>query len=125
MQPVIQNNALRILVVDDNEAAAKGLGTLLQHVGNTVELAFLGSDVAAKATEFKPDVIVLDIGLPDMSGYEVAEQLRTAGFGGKIIALTGYGQDEDKSKAEAAGFDHHLTKPVGIADLQAVLLSPA
>jgi signal transduction histidine kinase/CheY-like chemotaxis protein len=125
MQPVIQKNGLRILVVDDNEAAAKGLGTLLSHVGNTVELAFVGAETVAKATEFKPDVIVLDIGLPDMSGYEVAEQLRLAGFGGKIVALTGYGQDEDKKKAEAAGFDHHLTKPVGIADLQAVLMPQA
>lgn len=125
MQPLVQKGSMRVLVVDDNEAAAKGLGTLLAHVGNIVELAFSGSDVAGKAAEFKPDVIVLDIGLPDMSGYDVAEQLRRDGFGGRIIALTGYGQDEDKKKAEAAGFDHHLTKPVGIADLQAVLMLQA
>lgn len=122
MELLIQKTSMKILVVDDNEAAANGLGTLLKHVGNTVEFAYVGADVAYKAQEFKPDVIVLDIGLPDISGYEVAQQLRKNGFGGKIIALTGYGQDEDKKKAEAAGFDHHLTKPVGLADLQAVLL---
>lgn len=123
MQPLQQKNDMRILVVDDNEAAAKGLATLLQHVGNNVEIAYVGADVAPKTREFKPDVVVLDIGLPDMSGYDVAKELRAGGFGGRIIALTGYGQDEDKKKAEAAGFDHHLTKPVGLADLQAVLVA--
>ena len=118
-------NSFRILVVDDNEAAANGLGTLLRHVGNTVEMAYVGADVEDKVREFQPDVVVLDIGLPDMSGYQVAEQLRTGGYDGRIIALTGYGQDEDKKKAEAAGFDHHLTKPVGLADLQAVLVPAA
>lgn len=117
--------SLKILIVDDNEAAANGLGLLLKHVGNTVDFAYVGADVAGKAREFQPDVIVLDIGLPDMTGYEVAEQLRAGGYGGRIIALTGYGQDEDKRKAEAAGFDHHLTKPVGLADLQAALLPQA
>lgn len=116
---------LKILIVDDNEAAANGLGLLLKHVGNSVDFAYVGADVAEKAREFQPDVIVLDIGLPDMTGYEVAEKLRAGGFGGRIIALTGYGQDEDKRKAEAAGFDHHLTKPVGLADLQAVLMPQA
>ena len=70
----------RILIVDDNEAAANGLGLLLKHVGNTVDFAYVGADVAQKAGEFHPDVIVLDIGLPDMTGYEVAQQLRSGGF---------------------------------------------
>lgn len=122
MQPM-QNGKMRILVVDDNDAAAQGLATLLEHVGNDVATVFTGSEVAEKASEFRPDVIVLDIGLPDISGYEVAEKLRTSGYRGKIIALTGYGQEEDKQKAAAAGFNHHLTKPVGIADLQAVLVA--
>ena len=115
---------LRILVVDDNESAAQSLGTLLEHVGNTVELAYVGSDVLDKVREFKPNVIILDIGLPDISGYEVAELLRKEKFDGKIIALTGYGQDDDKKRVEAAGFDDHLTKPVGLADLQAALIGP-
>jgi len=125
MQSIVQKGPMRVLVVDDNEAAAKGLATLLEHVGNQVETVFVGSAVAAKTAEFRPDVVVLDIGLPDMSGYEVAEELRKGGYRGKIIALTGYGQEEDKQKAAAAGFDHHLTKPVGIADLQAVLVPQA
>lgn len=122
MESLQQSRSLRVLIVDDNEAAANGLATLLKHVGNEVETAYLGADVAEKVRAFNPGVVVLDIGLPDMTGYEVAEQLRTHGFRGRIIALTGYGQDEDKKKAEAAGFDHHLTKPVGLADLQAVLM---
>lgn len=122
MDSLQQSQTVRVLIVDDNEAAANGLATLLRHVGNEVETAYLGADVADTVRTFNPAVIVLDIGLPDMTGYDVAEQLRTSGFKGRIIALTGYGQDEDKKKAEAAGFDHHLTKPVGLADLQAVLM---
>lgn len=122
METLQQSRALRVLIVDDNEAAANGLATLLRHVGNEVETAYLGAQVPKKVQSFNPAVIVLDIGLPDMTGYEVAEKIRGFGFTGRIIALTGYGQDEDKKKAEAAGFDHHLTKPVGLADLQAVLM---
>jgi signal transduction histidine kinase len=122
MQNTIEKTSKKILVVDDNEAAAKGLATLLEHVGNTVEIAYVGAEALEKVDIFNPDVVVLDIGLPDISGYEVAAALRKKGFTGSIIALTGYGQEEDKKKAAEAGFDHHLTKPVGIADLQAVLV---
>ena len=115
---------MRVLVVDDNEAAAQGLGTLLEYGGSRVALAYGGAEAVRKSREFSPDAVVLDIGLPDMSGYEVAQMLRREGFGGKLVALTGYGQEKDKRKAAAAGFDHHLTKPVGIADLQAVLMRP-
>lgn len=117
--------ALKVLVVDDNIAAAKGLGTLLEYSGHTVVLAYGGAEAVQKSREFAPDAVVLDIGLPDLSGYEVAQMLRDEGYRGKIVALTGYGQEEDKKKASEAGFDHHLTKPVGIADLQAVLLRSA
>ncbi|HWO07526.1 MAG TPA: response regulator [Candidatus Paceibacterota bacterium] len=118
----IRTGTLKVLVVDDNEAAAKGLGTLLEYSGNTVALAYGGAEAVKKSREFSPDAVVLDIGLPDVNGYEVAQMLREEGYRGKIVALTGYGQEEDKRKAREAGFDDHLTKPVGIADLQAVLV---
>lgn len=119
---VATGGPMRVLVVDDNEAAAKGLGTLLEYSGKNVALAFGGAEAVQKSREFAPDAVVLDIGLPDLSGYEVAQMLREDGYSGKLVALTGYGQEEDKKKATEAGFDHHLTKPVGIADLLAVLI---
>lgn len=110
----------RILIVDDNEAAASSLGELLTYTGHTVELAYDGASALSKAVPFVPEIVVLDIGLPDMEGYEVASKLRMHDAPYTLIALTGYGQDEDKEKARKAGFDFHLTKPVGLADLQAV-----
>jgi len=123
--PIRQRDGkMKVLVVDDNEAAAQGLGTLLEYSGNTVALAYDGAGAVEKSREFGPDAVVLDIGLPDISGYEVAQMLRQQGFDGRLVALTGYDQEEDKKKAAAAGFDLHLTKPVGIADLQAALIRP-
>lgn len=113
----------RILVVDDNEAAAQALGRLLEFKGHTVALAYNGRGALRAATEFEPNVIILDIGLPDIDGYEVAERLRTEmGYGAILIALTGYGQSEDKLRADVAGFDYHLTKPIGLADVEKALL---
>lgn len=120
--PDFDANRMKVLVVDDNEAAAQGLGTLLEYSGKTVALAYGGAEAVEKSREFSPDAVVLDIGLPDLSGYEVAQMLRDDGYRGKLVALTGYGQEEDKKKAADAGFDHHLTKPVGIADLLKVLI---
>ncbi len=110
---------LRIMVVDDNESAAVGLSKLLQYKGHTTTTAHDGAEAIALLPEFEPDVILLDIGLPDMDGYEVAAHIRPA-TGPKLImiALTGYGQAEDRAKALAAGFDFHLTKPVGIAEVE-------
>jgi CheY-like chemotaxis protein len=116
----------RVLVVDDNTAAAQGVGKLLAYMGYEVDHAYTGAEAIQKADSFHPDSIILDIGLPDMDGYEVATTLRKKiKFSGKLVALTGYGQDEDKEKARAAGFDNHLTKPVGIAELQSVLAIPS
>lgn len=123
-EPARHQGKMKILVVDDNEAAAQGLGTLLEYGGNTVALAYDGAGAVEKSREFNPDAVVLDIGLPDISGYEVAQLLRQQGFDGRLVALTGYGQEDDKKKAAEAGFDEHLTKPVGIADLQAALIRP-
>jgi len=112
----------RILIVDDNEAAAEGLKKLLQHRGHEVRVLNAGAAVLATASDFLPGVIILDIGLPDIDGYEVATRLRNdLHTDATIIALTGYGQEEDRIRAKSAGFDHHLTKPVGLRDIEALL----
>ncbi|MES2213649.1 MAG: MASE1 domain-containing protein [Patescibacteria group bacterium] len=112
----------RIIIIDDNQAAALGLGELLMHKGYEVELAYDGLIAIETVKKFLPDVIVLDIGLPIMNGYEVAKILRkeiTHPF--TLIALTGYGQAQDKIKATEAGFDYHLTKPISITDIEKIL----
>ena len=99
------------------------LQKLLEFKGYDVETARDAAHTYRAVRAFKPHVILLDIGLPDIDGYEVARQLRADGFRAQIIALTGYGQSGDKERALTAGFDHHLTKPVGILDLEKLLLS--
>ncbi len=114
--------SFKILVVDDNEAAVEGLATLLRHYKNIVEVAYDGESALLLTERFAPEVIILDIGLPGMDGYEVAQKLRKEKKSSAVlIALTGYGQIEDKQKADESGFNYHLTKPVGIADLRAIL----
>ena len=114
-------NSLRILVVDDNRDAADALGKLLTLRGQDVQVAYSGLEAIERSIELKPHVVILDIGLPDLDGYEVARRLRKKEFGGAIIALTGYGQESDKERARDAGFQFHLTKPVGLKDVEAVL----
>lgn len=111
----------KILVADDNVAAANALAKLLALKGHSAETVYTGGDVFAAVRSFSPDIVLLDIGLPDMSGYEVIGGLRDSGFAKKVVAVTGYGQAEDKEKAFAAGFDHHLTKPMAIAALEEYL----
>jgi CheY-like chemotaxis protein len=112
--------ARRLLVVDDNEDAANTVAELLQMSGNEVAVASDGVSAVAKTAEFRPDVVLLDIGLPDINGYEVARRIRKLeGVRQPIlIALTGWGQQQDKDAAAEAGFDHHWTKPVDPARLQ-------
>jgi signal transduction histidine kinase/CheY-like chemotaxis protein len=115
----------RVLVIEDNVDAADSLQILLSMLGHEVALAYTGSDGLAKADLFKPDVILCDIGLPgSMDGYAVARALRgTTQFARVIlIAMTGYGQDEDRRRAHQAGFDCHLTKPVNPEVLQDLLV---
>jgi signal transduction histidine kinase/ActR/RegA family two-component response regulator len=109
---------MRVLVVDDNEAAAEGIEELLKIKGYEVAVAFNGKDALRAVQRFDPRAIVLDIGLPDMSGHEVAKTLRLNGSKAFLIALSGYGQEEDKLKARESGFDRHLTKPAGINALE-------
>jgi DNA-binding response OmpR family regulator len=100
-------------VVDDNEDAADSLAMLLTVRGDKVRIAYDGAEAVASEHDFNPEVVLLDIGLPKLSGYEVARRIRsTRGDGVLIIAITGWGQDEDRRRAREAGFDHHFTKPV-------------
>jgi signal transduction histidine kinase len=112
-QPVT-GKRLRILVVDDNRDAADSLALLLGLDGHEVRTAYAGRSALDEAAAFLPDACVLDVGLPDLSGYELATLLRRlpALDTVHLIAVTGWGQDEDRQRALAAGFDHHLTKPV-------------
>ncbi|MGH7858871.1 MAG: ATP-binding protein [Candidatus Binatia bacterium] len=106
--------ALRVLVVDDNLDAAESLSAVLELAGHRVEAAHDGPGALETAKRFQPDVVLLDIGLPGMDGYEVARELRRLRLPAKplLVALTGYGQDEDRRLAREAGFDQHWTKPV-------------
>lgn len=111
----------KIAVIDDNVPAANALAHLLEIKGHVAHVAYSGEEAMAMVMEKVPEVVLLDIGLPDMSGYEVAEKLRTLGFKGSLVAITGYGQQEDRQKATAAGFDFHFTKPMAIGNLEAYL----
>jgi PAS domain S-box-containing protein len=113
----------RVLVADDNRDAADTLGLLLELYGHEVRIAHSGNAALAVAHSFRPDVALLDIAMPDLSGYEVARNLRVGAACPDIvlIALTGYGQDADKERAQEAGFNHHLTKPVDPSKLEALI----
>jgi PAS domain S-box-containing protein len=113
----------KILVADDNEDAANTLALMLRLAGHDVRTAYGGRAALTLAHEFEPELALLDIGMPDLSGYEVAALLRSTPRGKhvRLIALTGWGQDEDKRRALAAGFDHHLTKPVHPQQLDELL----
>lgn len=109
----------RILVVDDNRDAALSLAMLLKLTGHQTQMAHDGVEAVEKATAWVPDVVLLDIGLPRMNGYDVCRTIREQAWGKNVamIALTGWGQDEDRRKSEEAGFDGHLVKPVEHASL--------
>jgi PAS domain S-box-containing protein len=116
---------LRILVVDDNEDSANSLALFLQIMGHEVRTAHDGLAAVAEAEAFQPGVILLDIGLPKLNGYEAAQRIRAQrGCDALLIALTGWGQLEDRRRSKAAGFDHHLTKPVDFDDLNKLLANP-
>ncbi len=114
---------LRILIVDDNVDAAESLGMVLQAEGQAVWLAHDGESALTVALEHPPEVVLLDIGLPLLDGYEVAKRLRRqVGLADVvIIAITGYGHDRDREMSKSAGFDHHLLKPVDISLVQNIL----
>lgn len=112
-----------VLVVDDNKDAADGLKMLLDHSGYKTSVAYTGKEACETARALKPKIAILDIGLPDMSGYEVARTMREElGDVVILVALTGYGQNKDKMEAKKAGFNHHMTKPISINDLKSILV---
>lgn len=115
----------RVLIVDDNEDAADMLFEVLTATGWSVRTAADGPSALAAAQEFHPHIALLDIGLPVMDGYEVAQRLRAADSDARLrlVALTGYGRQSDKIRSHEAGFDAHLLKPVDLAELQRLLLS--
>ena len=119
----VAGQQLRILVVDDNADGAELMSEVLTTLGYTTEIAFDGPGAIAAATRFLPDIVLLDIGLPVMDGYEVAAQMRAdPRFARtKLVAVTGYGQDHDRARSLASGFAEHLTKPITIPVLQAAL----
>jgi CheY-like chemotaxis protein/two-component sensor histidine kinase len=120
-----RNPGRRVLIADDNQDGAESLSMLLSLSGHEILLAHTGADALNVAKERRPDVAVLDIGMPDLSGYEVARRIRSQPWGQQIIliALTGWGQENDKRRAQAAGFDHHCTKPVDPDDLEQLFRS--
>jgi CheY-like chemotaxis protein/two-component sensor histidine kinase len=113
----------RILVVDDNQDSADSLAILLRSMGNEVRTAYDGFDGVCLAAEFQPDIVLLDIGLPTMNGYQAARQIREqpSGQDRTLIALTGWGQNEDRRRSNEAGFDHHLTKPIDFGVLRQLI----
>jgi CheY-like chemotaxis protein len=117
----------RVLIVDDNVDTAQGLARLLKRAGHQVVLAHDGIEAVVRARELSPHFVVLDIGLPGMDGYEVVRRLRHETCCGEsvMIAVTGYGQPEDRQRAIDAGFDHHLVKPVDFEELKRILQNPA
>lgn len=118
----MESKSLRILVVDDNQDTAQSMGELLEILGHQAQVAFDGTKAVEVATEFQPDIVLLDIGLPIIDGYEVARRMRGAGLNSSLlIALTGYGREEDRERAHQAGFDMHFTKPIELDTLQKVL----
>lgn len=113
----------RVLVVDDNIDSADSLSLLLELMGHTVCTAHDGVDALEKAEEFRPDLVLMDIGMPRMDGCEAARRLREEPWARTVVlvALTGWGQDEDRQRTEDAGFDHHLVKPIDPTKLEALL----
>jgi PAS domain S-box-containing protein len=116
-------SSVRILVVDDNRDGADSLSAILQIMGNDTRTVYDGQAAVDTAVKFRPNVVLLDIGLPKLDGYEVCRRIRAQPGGERVvlIALTGWGQDEDRRRSHDAGFDHHLVKPVKPRDLMELI----
>jgi two-component system CheB/CheR fusion protein len=115
----------RVLVVDDNVDSADSIAAILGTSGHEVEIAYSAQKALEMAVEYQPDIMLLDIGLPGMDGYEVAKHLRQTPElkEMRLIAITGYGQESDRQRSRAAGFDEHVVKPVDWRQLEELLAS--
>jgi signal transduction histidine kinase/CheY-like chemotaxis protein len=111
----------RVLVVDDNDAAAWSMGKLLELKGCVVSYAYDGAQAIEQAMTINPEIVLMDIGLPDQDGYAVAKTMRARGYHGRLIALTGYSTEDARKKGSAAGFEHYVIKPAGFNDLKRVI----
>jgi CheY-like chemotaxis protein len=120
---VVPRATRRVLVVDDHRDSADSLAMLLKAMGHEVDRAYDGEQAIELASKVLPELILLDIGMPRLDGYETCRRIRAESWGERavVVALTGWGQDEDRQKSRAAGFDHHLVKPVEIGDLGALM----
>jgi CheY-like chemotaxis protein/anti-sigma regulatory factor (Ser/Thr protein kinase) len=116
----------RLLVVDDNKDAAEGLAMLLVAAGNDVRVAHDGQQCLTTAQAFQPEIIFLDLGMPRMDGWETASRIRASEWGRemRLVALTGWGQPQDRDRTAAAGFDAHLVKPIGAAEVLGLVNDP-
>jgi CheY-like chemotaxis protein len=115
-----------VLVVDDNQDAADGMAMLIELMGVAVRVAYDGRSALAAAEAFRPDLVLLDLGMPVVDGYEVCRTLREqpGGDAMSIVALTGWGQESDRRRTQEAGFDDHLTKPIEPAQVERLLAEP-
>jgi CheY-like chemotaxis protein len=121
----VRNARRRLLVVDDNRDAAESMSMLLEMWGHEVVFAYDGPSALETAEKWQPEAVFLDIGLPGMDGYQVAEKLRELpqARDAVLIAITGYGQEDDRLRSRRAGIDHHLVKPVAPEALRSLIES--
>ncbi len=116
---------MKVLVVDDNKDAASSVAMMLKIMGNEVRTAHDGLEGVETAAAFLPDLVLLDIGMPKLNGYDACRRIREQPWGKNmvLVALTGWGQEHDRSRSSEAGFNVHLVKPVGHDDLRKLLAS--
>ena len=116
----------RVLLVDDNPDVVRSMARLLRSMGHEIEIALSGQDALVVAERFRPHIILMDIGLPDLNGYATAAAIRSKPWGHEVtlVAVSGWARAEDRRRAIDAGFDQHLLKPVDVDVLEAVLNAP-
>lgn len=114
---------MKVLVVDDNHDAALSLGMLVEMLGHDVRIAYDGVEALQEAGAFRPDLVLLDVGMPRMDGYEACRRLREQPWGAaiRVVAVTGWGQEHDRRRSQQAGFDQHLVKPVAPTEIADIL----